>query len=367
MALVTWSGEVEQVTDGDHRVCLRKEIVRLEGDAPLVMVRKHLPDGPTRPPVMLVHGFAQNRYSWHTSVRSMSAWLAFRGWDTWNLELRGHGRSREAGTIGAERFADYVQDVLRAAESLPGPAFWIGHSLGGTALYGAATEAVRQRSDSEAAALPRGVIGIGALYHFGQANRLIGLLGRATHALLPPLPERPDERRGEAEARDGSVLARLQVRTRLIGRIVARLYSITDIAGYTFPISGWWPGSVEPELLRERLEIGFDWTSVKVWQEMSRWATEGVFDYDEAWHETDVPLLVLLGDKDSLMPPADGRVAFDRSGSRDKTLHIFDDWHEQVHWGHLDLILGRYAPRYVWPLIDHWMAERLGEPKAGTI
>jgi len=130
------------------------------------------------------------------------------------------------------------------------------------------------------------------------------------------------------------------------------------VVGYQFPISGWWPGSVDTEVLKERLEIGFDWVSVVVWQEMSRWAVLGNFDDDEAWRATDVPLLVLLGDKDHLLPPGDGRAAFDRSGSTDKTLHIFDDYHHQSHWGHLDLVLGKRAPNHVWPMIANWMKAR---------
>lgn len=329
-------GLVRQLTDEQDEVELHKQVLRLPGEVPLVVVRKQLPGGATRPPVLLVHGFAQNRYSWHTSRRSMSAWLAARGWDTWNLELRGHGRSRRAGTQGAERFADYVDDVLRAAAAMPDRGFWVGHSLGGAALY-AATAHLHQ----QARPLPRGVIGVGALYRFAGANWLLRLLGQATHAL-----------------RDAPWMSALQVRTRLFGYLLGRLYGVTDVAGYTFPVSGWWPGSMEEDILRERLTRGFDWTSVKVWQEMARWAAEGEVEWDAAFRGAAVPLLVLAGDKDHLLPPADARTAYDRSSSGDKTFLVFDDWHHEAHWGHLDLVLGRLAPRHVWPVIDAWMAAR---------
>ena len=105
--------------------------------------------------------------------------------------------------------------------------------------------------------------------------------------------------------------------------------------------------------------MGFDWTSVKVWQEMSRWSSQGVFDYDERWQRTDVPVLVVLGDRDHLLPIPDGRMAFDRSASTDRQLQIFDDWQHETHWGHLDLILGRRAPDHVWPCIGAWLADRV--------
>lgn len=336
------STEVTQAIHQARSVRLHKERWRVPGPVPLGLVRKHLPGGPILPPVMLVHGFAQNRYSWHTSMRSMSAWLAERGFDVWNLELRGHGHSRAEGDTdavqGAERFADYVEDVVRAAGALPGPAFWVGHSLGGAAIYGAATQIQGPNR-------PRGVVGIGGLYTFAQDNPFLKLLGTLTHFAADP-------------SRMGGAPGRVQIRSRLAGQIIGRLYSISDIAGYTFPISGWWPGSMEPDLLQERLERGFDWTSVKVWQEMSRWAVTGTFDYDTEWRETDVPLLVILGDKDHLLPIRDGREAFLRSGSTDKTMQVFDDYNHGTHWGHLDLILGKDAPKHVWPLVAQWMELR---------
>ena len=340
-----WSGEVEQITDGEDSVRLYKEVLKLEGDVPLGVVRKHRLGGPTGPPLLLVHGFAQNRYSWHTSRRSMSAWLAERGYDVWNLELRGHGRSRDAGQSGAERFEDYEQDVLMVSAAMPAPAFWIGHSLGGAALYAAAT---RTTGPERAGTAPRGVVGIAGLYQFGQANPVVGAIARATHAM-----------------RDLPIMGRLNVRTRLAGQLISRLYGLSDVTGYAVPLSGWWPGSIEPELLEERLREGFDWTSMTVWQEMSRWAAEGRCDFDEAWTKTDVPLLVMLGDRDHLLPPADGRAAFDRSGSTDRTLLLFDDWHNEVHWGHLDLILGRYARKHVWRALEVWLHERSGMLPSG--
>ena len=329
------SATEEQVIDHGERAAVVRSRMRFSGAPGLFVERSHAPGGATRPPVLLVHGFAQNRYTWHTSRRSMTAWLAARGWDVWNLELRGHGHNREAGGSGAESFADYVQDVVTILGEMPDRPFVVGHSLGGAVLYAAATVAPGAM---------RGVVGIGALYHFAQDNLALNLICRLTHSF-----------------RDAPWMASVQVRTRLAGALLGKLYGVSDIAGYASPISGWWPGSVEPDLLAERLELGFDWTSVRVWLEMSRWGATGRFEYDEAWAQTDVPVLVCLGDRDHLMPVRDGRVAFARSGSADKRLLVFDDYTHEVHWGHLDLILGRLAPRHVWTAVEAWMAERSGD------
>lgn len=328
--------ETEQVFDRHHVITLHKERVVIDGVVPLSAVRKTRVGGPTRPPLLLVHGFAQNRYSWHTSQRSMSAWLAGQGWDVWNLELRGHGRSRglaEAAHVGlgAETFQDYVDDVVRVARLLGPETFLVGHSLGGAACYAAATQAP-----------VAGVVGIGAMFGFARHNWLLGLMAGVTHALDPVIRA-----------------SRLTIRTRLAGHLAGRLYQATDIAGYAFPISGWWPGSVERDLLQERLVRGFDWTSVTVWLEMCRWHVEQRWDYQDAWGETDVPLAVVVGDRDHLMPLGDARGAYDLSGSSDRVLKVFEPYDHAVHWGHLDLILGKDAPAHTWRWIDDWMAARI--------
>ena len=41
-----------------------------------------------------------------------------------------------------------------------------------------------------------------------------------------------------------------------------------------------------------------------------------------------------------------------------KELVVFDAFHHEVHWGHIDLILGCHAPAQVWPVLDRWLAER---------
>jgi pimeloyl-ACP methyl ester carboxylesterase len=328
--------EVEQEVHRGVRVALRKErwVLGAEGSE-LGLVRKRARIGggvgDELPKVVLVHGFAQNRYTWHASRRSMSAWLALQGFDVWNLELRGHGASKARGA--PERFVDYVDDAAALAEALGGPAFWIGHSLGGAVVYAVATRAPM-----------RGVVGIGAMFRFAQANRMLNALCQLSGVL----------RLGQSSP----VLGALNVRTRLAGRLIARLYSITDVAGYAFPISGWAPGSVEPEILAERLERGFDWTSLHVWLEMARWGVDGTFDYEEAWRRTVVPLLVIAGDLDHLMLPEDARSAYDCSPGPDRTLRVLDDYTTGVHWGHIDLLLGRHAPDHVWPLVADWMRGR---------
>jgi pimeloyl-ACP methyl ester carboxylesterase len=290
-----------------------------------------LPSKVAPAPVVLLHGFAQNRYTWHTSKRSFSAWLAQEGFDTWNVELPGHGESRAAGTPpDFEAYATAVEDALTAIEAHTGQrAFVVGHSLGGAVAYAVATRRP-----------VRGVVGIGALFRFAAANPALRALCHLTEAL-----------------RVGP-LGKLQVRTRLAGRVLARLYSLSDIAGYALPVSGWAPGSIEEDVLAERLERGFDWTSAAVWFEMARWGARGRFAHEGAWKQCEVPVLVTAGDLDHLALPEEARLAYDLSGSRDRTWRAFGLEDTGHRWGHLDLVLGRHAPAHVWPFVADWLRAR---------
>jgi polyhydroxyalkanoate synthase subunit PhaC len=322
---------VDEILHLDRVAILRVRAQRLPADGlepPLAIERTTLPDGPTRPPVVLVHGFAQNRYTWRLSRRSFSGWLAARGYDVLNLELRGHGDSRAYGAGNATAFTEYVTDLRRVVDALPEPPFVIGHSLGAGVGIGVATGGGL-----------RGLVHLAGLYRFARFNRTLRMLSRLTRPLEP-------------------ALLTARVRTAWAGRVLGRLYRLTDVAGFGLPLAGWAPGSLERELLEERLEKGFDWTSVEVWVQMARWATGEVFPYAPAWRETDLPLLVIAGDQDPLVTPDDARACFEDAGSRDKHLEIFEPFEHRVHWGHIDLCTGRWAPEEVWPCIGDWMDRR---------
>jgi len=284
--------------------------------------------------VILIHGFAQNRFSWDTQTRSFSAWLAEKGWDVWNLELRGHGRSRRKSHTKATAFEDYPADLNRLASAIPSPAFWIGHSLGASVAYAA----IANEGDNPTC---RGVVGIAGVYRFGQAGWLIPGLMR----LMSRLPSGVD-------------VGDIQVHTGVTGRVLARLFPLIDLAAYAMPIAGWWPGSVEPELAKERMRRGFDYIPVRVWNQMVQWQSDDAVPWDEGWHRATVPCLIMLGDRDSMLFPEEGRAAYDRSGASDRSLRILDDRDGLTHWGHLDIVLGKHAPAHVWPAVHDWMDQR---------
>ncbi len=323
---------LDEVLHGDQVAAIRRESRVLVGDGPPLAVERTCAVGGTpRAVIVLVHGFAQNRFTWRVQGRSLVARLAVDGFDVWNLELRGHGASREAGAPSATAFADYVEDLVRVARAAPAPPWVIGHSLGAGVGIGAATTTPLA-----------GLIHLAGVWQFAAHNPTLRALAAASLAAERPLT---------------ALGARFS--TAWAGRALGRLYGVTEIAGFGFPISGWTPDAIERPLLEERLALGFDWTSVAVWLEMARWASGAPFPYAEAFGRLDLPLLVVAGDHDPLVTPRDARACYEASASRDKSLRVFDRFEHDVHWGHVDLILGRRAPDHVWPCITAWLAERV--------
>jgi pimeloyl-ACP methyl ester carboxylesterase len=333
---------VEQVIDEQRRVALVKDVVMTGGDHPLGMVRKRLP-GRDRPRgvVLLVHGFGQNRYTWHIRGRSFSTFLAAEGFDVWNVDLRGHGRSRRFSDAWAGAMDDYVRDDMPACveEALlhtgDTRVFFIGHSMGGIIGYCAAASSLRGRL--------RGLVTIGSPYHFGHGSLTLHAASLALGMLRST---------GLFRRRRPLPLALVALGLRH-SRFLWDRKLLTGV-----PLRPWSPGSIEDEVLEEYLGRAFDWTTLQVAFDLVRSgpdrklrARDGT-DYGAAFErETALPLLLVAGRRDALAPPASVRPAYARSASRDKSFRVFP-------LGHVDLIVGREAPMTTWPLISGWLSRR---------
>ena len=328
---------VEQVIDGDERGVFVKDVIMTPGPHPLGMVRKRLAGRTPRGAVMLIHGFGQNRYTWHSSRRSFANYLAAEGWDVFNVDLRGHGRSRRFGAPRPRMLDEYIREDVpafaREAMQLSGTNsfFLVGHSMGGLISYSVAGSGLRAHT--------RGVVSIGSPYRFGQGSAVLLLL-REGAALLgwtglfdsnPALP------------------------VRWIGKHLHRRQSIWDNSILPLPIRGWRPGGVEREVLSEYLAKTFERTSLTVALDIFRagredgWKSlDGMVDYSTSFEMLDRPLLVIAGTEDGLAPPDSVKPAYDASRSSDKTYRAFP-------FGHIDIVMGREATRTVWPLVRDWL------------
>lgn len=335
---------VEQTVDRDLRARFLKEIVLAKGAMPIALVRKRAVRGhdplPCRAPVLLIHGYAQNRYAFHLPSRSLANHLAHAGYDVYNVDLRGRGRSRRLGARRPKGVLDFVREDVPAAlaaiaeHSGVAPVFLVGHSLGGVVSY---CVAVDER--------PRvaGVVALGSPYHFTVGSRWLTLASRAFTAL--------DQR---------VRIPNLVIPARSYGRFVHAARRLVESPLHPLPFRGFRSGSMEPEVLREHMTLAMDRGSISTMRMMFERAREvrtgcapeaGLFGYAQRFEALDVPLLVVAGDHDDLAPAASVRPAFERSQSSDRQ-------YRALPFGHVDLLVGREAPRLTWPLLEAWLGRR---------
>lgn len=328
------SYEVEQSVDGASRGRFLKDVVALPSPR-ITLVRKRLHTGARGPAVLLLHGFGQNRYAWHLSRRSLVNHLAREGLDVFNLDLRGHGRSRE-GTQGPFGSLDpYVlEDVPAAVEAAlglhGGPSLILaGHSAGALVAMAAAPPL---------GARVRGVLALAAPYLFGRGNLTLLLAARCLAALTP--------RVGHG----------LPFPMRAVRALLRRSVPLWELGALPLPVRAWHPGSFEPEVLREYLRLAFDHASLGELSQLvgaSRdglSSADGARDYALAWERSEVPSLVVAGTRDLLAPVSSVRPAHDRRQHAKSSLAL-------VPFGHGDLLLGREAPAAVWPTLTAFLKD----------
>jgi polyhydroxyalkanoate synthase len=341
------STQVDQTIDRDARGTFVKELVivrtrtRAGVEVPLSMVRKRRANAvETRAPVLLIHGYGQNRYAWHLPARSFSNYLAQAGFDVFNLDLRGHGRSRHLGARRPSHITEFVREDVPAAvdevRRLSGnrAVFLIGHSLGGLVSYAAAGPL-----DGAVA----GVASLGSPYLFTQGSWPLRMLGGAMLAL---------DRR--------SSFGQGAVALKGLGEAVRFARVLIESPIFPLPIRGFARGSMEATVLAQHMSLAMDSGSIAVLRHMFLDAAAarqrghrlgGLYGYAGVFEALDLPLLVIAGAKDDLAPPASVEPAFRHSRARDKTYRVFPR-------GHIDLVVGRDAPSSVWPLLESWLRAR---------
>jgi pimeloyl-ACP methyl ester carboxylesterase len=306
-------------------------------------VSRYRPRGATRRrhPVVLCHGLAASRVGFDLPGRSLAQHLADRGWDTWSVDLRGHGLS-DAPTLFGERsfgwaFDHYLhQDVPAALDVVLGEAgaaeaHWLGHSMGGVLLYAHLASAAEPRIRS-------GVAVGSSLDYSGSPTEFRAVLeARGLVDLLPAVPL------GQFAAATAP----------LAGRFENRLETFNA-----------WAPNVEPELVRKLNASTFHAISTPVLQQLATALEEGGLRsadgkvrYMEGLPRAQVPVLALAGTQDRQCDPGAARVPIEALGTPDKELLVFGKEHgHPTEYGHFDLLIGRRAPAEVWSRIEAWLA-----------
>ncbi len=348
------AGRVE-VVDGERTVAVRHELHEVTtSDGLRLSLARRLPRArPPRPqPLLLLHGFAQNRRCWSLTRRSLAAALVERGFEVFVAELRGHGRSGAAGSHVAASFEDLCERdlpaLLAAISELRGdhPLFLVGHSMGGV-LALCTPPAWRERLAGVAAiAAPARLRPQGPLGQRGARLLSFALGGLGAGAGLPlPLP------------------------MQRAGARMASLLPLIDDPRRMPPWANWYPGSVERDLLLELLHQGYETESLSFFRQLLRWTAEGgpvgpaAPELEARVAGFAAPLLLLAGDEDAMIPAETVQPWLSAVASVDQRYFVCGE-PGGPHFGHLDLLVGREAPRHVWARLIAWLEER-ADPQPG--
>jgi len=272
------------------------------------------PDGPARPPVVLVHGTFCERNFWASDAGlGLGPTLLGLGYDVWIPEARGHGRSPRDRRFSSWSAEDQLRHDLPAVQALVAretgqPGHWIGHSWGGTAILAA----------------------LGMDWIDGGAVRSLVVLGanitEGDDWLKKPLPA----------AAGRVVLA-------LLGRVPARLLRMGPA----------------PESRAYLLDF-YRWKGQDpVWQ-----TREGQ-SYWEGVGRIQAPLLAFAAADDTNDPAPGCRTLYDAVGSPEKSWVLLGtaDGFER-DYKHVEMIVSSAAAREVYPRIVSWLEAH--EPRAGT-
>lgn len=300
-------------------------------------------------PVLLCHGMTSNRWDMDGPGRiSLARFLAREGYDVWNVELRGAGRSTRPTWWNGKRydwsFEDYVQHDAPSAlqtvlrETGAAHVHWVGHSMGGMIAYALLMSPAHRKIASAV------TVGSPTMSDVGHPLLDFGLPYRS---LLRFIPRRLPV--GLA-ARIGAPL------TPLLSRALDK--SIAEL--------GFYPGNADTKLLRTLLLTAIDDLPASLLQEFARWYDNktmqdryALFDFTEHLERITTPLLIIAGSHDHLTPVRDLKRVYRAVSSPAKEFRIVGKKHGAKHnYSHADLILGLHAPDDVYPIILRWLEKQ---------
>ena len=310
-------------------------------------------------PVLLVHGFSQNRHAW--TAGDFVKRLVYRGLDVHILELRGHGKShrslQEDAALRFDRplpkdwsygwdFSDYfLSDVPCAIDTIKEKTgadkiIYIGHSMGGIIGYGMAAT----RSDLLCLMTLGSPINIGSestlVTALAQLEPLFPAIQKAGHTvglgiqgLIGALPgPRGSALHADALPMDiilGRVYRSLAIAQGRVPRVLPRAIQLFN------------PQKARPEQIRWILERGEDREPYRVLRTFARWirrkelkCPRSLFDFQQSFSRITIPMVVAYGSGDILAGENSTRMAFENAASQ------YIIWKRLEGHGHIDLTIG---------------------------
>lgn len=293
-------------------------------------------------PVMLCHGLGANRFNFDLGpVTSLARFLQQEGYDVWVVELRGRGNSSRPRLFNTYRsrtwcFDDYVGKDIPASVgyvlALTGSpkVHWVGHSMGGFALYayleGEGADTIASGTALGSPGFFRPIGGFGLL---PKIMKTISVLPRI-HVELLSAGIAPLLGRGRFP------LSRLAVNPDNVDRV-------TLVRAVCFLVS---------DIHRGELRQFSDWMSNGDFRSF-----DGRYSYQAHYGRIEAPMFFVAGAADGLAGLDSIRFVHDRISSPMKQLVILGRrYGHSCDYGHGDLLIGKACREEVFPLIADWLA-----------
>ncbi|MBW2524871.1 MAG: alpha/beta fold hydrolase [Deltaproteobacteria bacterium] len=295
---------------------------------------------PTTQPLLIVPGYGMNSFifGYHPKGTSMERCLAEGGYEVWSLNLRSMGHARplrkRPGAVTLRAYSEVdvpaaIERVLERTQTTGGEVVTIGCSLGGTILYGYL--ALRPRDH-----------GVSRVIAMGAPLRWID-----THALLRVLFASP------------RVAGTLRLSgTRRFARVVAPVLQQVPSLLSMYMNSA----SIDMAHLPEMTDTVED-PKPRINREISLWLRSGDLSYGdvnitEAVGRVDLPLLVVLSNRDGIVPETTALSVVDAWGGQDvEVLEVGDD---EGWYAHANLFVADDAPERVFEPIIAWLRRPVG-------
>lgn len=340
-------------------------------DGWMVALTRHKPIDfdKNKPPILLCHGFASNRYDLdfdgETDKYSLAKFLSKRGFDTWVLELRGHGRSKKKGlkkwfdwnfdtyvNHDAPDAVKYIKEKYLKEYGIDTKIVWIGHSMGGMIAYGyGSTEEGRKNLKAVVTvASPVKFSGFFENLEKIPPYNLQGLIKIAQN-ICPPRLNKP-------------FLTPFYVK--LIKNLIEKFFVNKDNID-TDVLNKFWENGVEIISCKKLFQFAFmietnDFCKFPKYPKLCRmFSLFCPSSYTKNLKKFITPLLVIAGNGDNVAVKENVFEIKELIGSSDVTLKLFSKENSSADYGHLDLILGFNSYREIFNEIHGWIERKINQ------
>ncbi len=299
-------------------------------------------------PVIICHGLGANRFNMDfredgrgSDRISLARAIARAGFDTWVLEIRGHGGAkvpRGANWCIDDEVREDLPTAIETVLNMTGAekVLWVGHSKGGLLQY------LLHAEQLPAAAKVKAVVAIGSPGNFKYHKKLLSMAVAA-----------------------GNYFVRMgrPVPLAAIAKLGIPISTVLHFAGrYTVPTVA----SIEAPVLRRVMANLASDIAPGVMAQFSSWFRDGGVmtrkdgsSYEDNFSNIKAPFLFIAGSHDFVAPIDSLRHVYDRIGSEDKTFTVVGkECGFIAEYGHGDLVIGKHAPDEIFPRVLEWLAAR---------